>query len=295
MMKRVLFAVIILVALAAIYGTLILHRKMAVNHLLGQVFSPGADQGMVLTNLEKMGAKATPIEAQALSQTGSVGDAAELALLNNPDAADALGTIVPLLNSPDSRVRQRAASVVAQHIGAGDTFAIPTLIKALNDTNEYVAENMAGALGKFSPSAGPIVSALTKALDNNSARVRIAVAQTLSRMDKSQNPIVLPVLKDAVVNGNARDRHWAAVYLHQIDPANLEVLPVFISSLTNEDSGVRSSAAYSLLPYGPKAKDAVPALVSMLKDPDPETQTAARSALENIDPSALKNGTAQTP
>ncbi|HEX7577498.1 MAG TPA: hypothetical protein VF430_05610, partial [Verrucomicrobiae bacterium] len=78
-----LFAIVAVVLAVVIYEGLLAHRKMVVNDSLKLVFSSGTNQGTVLRNLQKMGAQAVPAEVQALSQTGEIGSAAELALLNN--------------------------------------------------------------------------------------------------------------------------------------------------------------------------------------------------------------------
>ena len=294
-MKRplVLFAIVVAVLAVVIYEGLQAHRKMVVNDSLKQVFSSGTNQGTVLKNLQMMGAQAVPAEVQALSQTGEVGSAAELALLNNRRATDALPEIVQLLQDKNSEVRQRAASVIEQHIHTQDTFALPALIKALDDTNEYVREDMALALSKFGSAAESALPALVKALADGSARVRIMAAMALPKIDGSQTAAVIPVFKDVIANGNARDRHWAAVYLHKIQPANAEIIPVFVGSLTNQDSGIRSSAAYSLLSYGFNARTAIPALQKALGDADADVRQAARDALQKIDPDALNKANVQ--
>jgi HEAT repeat protein/predicted Ser/Thr protein kinase len=268
--------------------------KSEVNELLAQVFgvrASGNSQSKVLRQLREMGAKAIPAQVQALSQPGEIGSAAHLALLNNRITTNAVPELVQLLEHKDSEVRQHAASLVSHHIGvvrAKDTFALPALIKGLNDSNEYVREYMAIALSKFGSEAEQVVPALLGALKDRSRRVRIAAVRALTAVDAGQTAMVVPVLKEAVANGDARDRHWAAVYLQKLDPNNPELIPIFISSLTSSDSGMRMSAANCLGPYGSQASNAVPALFEMLKERGPEMQTAARRALIAIQPTALE-------
>ena len=298
-MKRplIIFAIVAAVLAVVIYEGLLAHRKTVVNDSLKQVFSSGTNQGTVLSNMQKMGAQAVPAEVQALSQTGEIGSAAELALLNNRSATNALADIVRLLESKNPEVRQRAAGIVMDQIvnrnRSPDITVLPALIRALNDTNEYVREDMALALGKFGPAAESAVPALVKALDDGSTRVRIMAATALSKIDSSQNAAVIPVFKDVIANGNARDRHWAAVYLHKIDPKNTDIIPVFIGSLTNEETGIRISAAYSLLQYGSDARVAVPALQKALDDADADVRNAAKDALGTIDPKTLNKANVQ--
>jgi len=300
-MKRALipFAIVAVALAVVIYEGLLAHRRMVVNDTLKRVFSSGTNQGTVLRNLQKMGAQAVPAEVQALSQTGEIGSAAELALLNNRSATNVLPKIVSLLEDKNPQVRRSAAGLVMDQIANADHFDprnisfLPVLIRALNDTNEYVREDMAIALSKFGTAAESAVPALVKALDDGSARVRIMAAMALSKIDGSQNAAIIPVFKDVIANGNARDRHWAAVYLHEIDPKNTDIIPVFIGSLTNEETGIRISAAYSLLQCGSDVKVAVPALQKALDDVDADVRNAARDALGTIDPKALNKAHVQ--
>ena len=115
---------------------------------------------------------------------------------------------------------------------------------------------------------------------------RITAAMALAALDTNTATLTIAVLREAMLNGDPRNRHWAAVYFSQIDADSLETLPVFVGSLTNRERNLRISAAYSLLRFGPKAKAAVPALVEMRNDSDTEVQQAVRAALRSIDPEA---------
>jgi HEAT repeat protein len=295
----ILFAIVAAVLSVVIYEGLLAHRKTVVNDSLKQVFSSETNQGTILRNLQRMGAQAVPAEVQALSQTGEIGSAAELALLNNRSATNVLPQVVPLLESKNPEVRLRAASIVmdrivnAAHFDSANANFLPVLIRALDDTNKYVRGEMALALSKFGSSGEAAVPALTKALDDESARVRISAAMALSKIDGSQTAAVIPVLQGVIASGDSQDRHWAAVSLHEIEPTNTEIIPTFVSSLTNEDQDIRSSAAYSLLSYGPAAKIAVPALQKALDDPNVSVKEAARAALGKIDPEAVNKANVQ--
>ena len=92
------------------------------------------------------------------------------------------------------------------------------------------------------------------------------------------NEVPVPVRREAMLNEDSTNRHWAAVYLSRIDSESLEPLTVFVGSLTNSERNIRISAAYSLLRYGPKAKAAVPSLINLRNDSETEVQQAARAA-----------------
>lgn len=296
-MKRILILTAIVAAMltAAIYTGLSLHRrhesqitKKTVDDLLAQVFHSGTNQRSVLDNLHKMGPKVWPAEIQALTQTGEIGSAASLVLLNDRNAYKALPELLRLLGDKESVVRVQAATLIMFHLRPQDTFALPALIKALSDTNDSVRARAAQALGKLRSAAEPAVAALTGVLNDNSVFARIMAAMSLSSIDNSQNAMVIPVLKDAIANGDGQNRYWAASCLYKIDPKDPDILPVFIGSLTNKTMGISIGAVYALRPYGSQAGAAVPILLKMLKSGDPGTKTAVRATLANIDPEALK-------
>jgi HEAT repeat protein len=282
------------VAIAVAYKA---HRTKEASGLLEQVSNAGTNQSAALRKLGNLGAAAVAVEVHALSQTGEVGWAAELALLNNPSATNVVPRILPLLENSKPEVRLQTAGIVmdqlANRIRPPDTAWLPALIKALEDTNALVREDMALALSKFGSAADAAVPALTRALDDGSPRVRITAAMALTKIDSSQNAAAIPVLKEVIANGNAKDRHWAAVYLHKIQPDDAELIPVFIGSLTNADRGIRISAAYSLLQYGSAAKMAVPALQQVLDDSNADMRRAAQEAIRQIDPEVLNRPNVQ--
>ena len=265
-----------------------------VNELLPQIFGPhatGKSQSQVLSRLREMGPDALPAQIQALGRGGEIGSAAHLALLNNRITTNVVRELVQLLESKDSGVRQRAASLVSHHIGvvrATGTFALPALLKGLNDPNENVRESMAHALRKFGSEGQTVMTALLGALKDRSNRVRLAAVSALTTLDDSKTATIVPVLKDIAANGNARDRHWAALGLQNLDPTNPEFIPLFVNSLTSSDDGMQRSAAGCLATYGPQASNAVPALLEMLKERNPEMQKTARRALIAIQPKALE-------
>ena len=92
------------------------------------------------------------------------------------------------------------------------------------------------------------------------------------------NEVPVPVRREAMLNEDSTNRHWAAVYFSRIDSESLEPLTVFVGSLTNSERNIRISAAYSLPLYGPKAQAAVPSLINLRNDSETEVQQAARAA-----------------
>ena len=291
------------------------YRGRTVNSWLEEIFDAKGNQGKAMNALRELGAKAVPVQIEALTRTDSPLDkwyqsvypklplwlqrrlptpinaetmhsAAELALLNNEHTREFMPELERCLKEGNSKVRLYAAGVVADCIRAEDTFCIPTLIEVLNDRDARVRDYAAHALSRFGPAAKAAAPALEKGLKDSEAQVRITAAMALSAMDTNTATLTIPVLKEAITSGDPRTRHWAAVYLGKIDPEDRGTIPVFTSSLTNENRDIRISAAYSLLRYGLEAKGAAPALVNALHDPDADVRRAARRVLEKIDPEA---------
>ena len=197
-MKRILIPtaiVAITIAAAVLVGLSVYHRrelqttKKEVNDLLAQVFHSGVNQGNVLDDLHRMGAKAWPAEIQALSQPGEIGAAAGLVLLNDRNAYKAMPELVRLLGDKNPAARAQAATLIMFHLRPQDTFAMPALIKALSDPNDSVRARSAQALGKLGPAAGKAVPALTKVLHDDSVFARIVAAESLSSIDGNQDAV----------------------------------------------------------------------------------------------------------
>src|SRR5207245_4224913 len=137
------------------------YRGRTVNSWLEEIFDVKGNQGKVMNALRELGAKAVPIEINALARTDSPLDkwyqnvypklplwlqrrlptpinaetmhsAAELALLNNEHTREFMPELERCLKEGNSKVLRYAAGVVADCIRAEDTFCIPTLIEVLN-------------------------------------------------------------------------------------------------------------------------------------------------------------------
>jgi HEAT repeat protein len=323
--RRLTIAVAALAMMVAMFFVALSKRQptyqgRTVNSWLEQVFNAKGNQSQAIDALRELGAKAVPVEIDALARTlspldkwyqsvypklplrlrrhlptpvkgetmhaATIRSAAELALINNEHTREFLPELVRCLKEGNSEVRLYAAPVVTHWIRAEDTFCIPTLIEVLNDGDARVRDYGAHALSRFGPAAKAASPALEKGLKDSETQVRITAAMALSAIDTNTTTLAIPVLKEAIANGDPRTRHWAAVYLRNLNLGDRETIPVFISSLTSQDRDIRISAAYSLLRYGPEAKGATPALVSALNESDAEVRRGVRRALEKIDPEA---------
>src|SRR5438552_14091600 len=65
------------------------------------------------------------------------------------------------------------------------------------------------------------------------------------------NEVPVPVRREAMLNEDSTNRHWAAVYFSRIDSESLEPLPVFVGSLTNSGDSALDLVLYYFMP-GPQ-------------------------------------------
>jgi len=212
-----------------------------------------------------------------------------------------------------SRVRYTAATALG-NVGPDARAAIPDLVIALGDKNEFVRANSAKAIGDIDPTDMQAVPALTKAMKDESGRVRVAVAQTLLKIGPvnkevilafietiddnwkgmiiardtfftylgPQHSYVIPDLIRILKTPNERAQRLAIGALGNMGESATPAVPYIIESMKN--SRLEAFASGALRKLGPKAKAAVPELIKMLGDK--RKRFSAASVLEAIGPQA---------
>jgi HEAT repeat protein len=133
-----------------------------------------------------------------------------------PDAAPAMGKIVPLLrHEGDSEIRWNAARTLAK-IGPAAKEAAPMLVEAMKDPEPLVREHAAEALGCIGPEAKETIPELVKALKDPDAHVRRDAVRSLGQMGpaaKSAIESIRPLLQDK----DEKVRKAARTSLQQIE------------------------------------------------------------------------------
>jgi beta-lactamase regulating signal transducer with metallopeptidase domain len=89
----------------------------------------------------------------------------------------------------------------------------------------------------------------------------------------------VPVLRNALKEGNANQRQFAARVFLAYVPGEKDAAPVLISAVGDEDTRVRMVAIESLAHIAPRPAEAVPALRKALKDKNRDVVIAAIRAL----------------
>jgi HEAT repeat protein len=124
-------------------------------------------------------------------------------------------------------IRLSGASLALGNIG--DPRAVPALIEALKDEDEYVRSYAASALGKIGK---PAVPALIEALKHEDKTVRWSAAFSL---DKIGEPAV-PVLIEALKHGDKFIRGYAAWILGRMGtPEALKAVKEYQKQRKDED------------------------------------------------------------
>ena len=108
------------------------------------------------------------------------------------EATDAVPALIAALSDPEEYVRWEAAAALGI-IGPGAKDAVPELTKALADKNFSVRRNAAEALGNIGPAARSAFAALQKATNDSDATVQDAAAEAVNQLG--------PVGEDAVGTG----------------------------------------------------------------------------------------------
>ncbi|HEX7574009.1 MAG TPA: serine hydrolase [Bacteroidota bacterium] len=164
--------------------------------------------------------------------------------------------------------------------GGGERGDIPSLIRALADSDAVVREHAAEALGRCGPGAEPAIPHLILLLSDRDPFVNGTAADALSRIGKGS----VPRLISALAEGESNVRWCAAIALGKIGAEAREAIPVLAGALRDTDDNVRWSAAVALGGMRTEAREAIPALIQCLHDRDEDVRRGAEMALDAIDP-----------
>lgn len=164
--------------------------------------------------------------------------------------------------------------------GRGHLKEIPSLIRALADSDAAVREQAAESLGSMGPEADSAVPALVLLLSDRDPFVNGMAADALGRIGGASVPRLITALRD----GETNVRWCAAVALGKIGTSAGEAVSALTRALCDTDDNVRWSAAMALGGLGTRAHEAIPSLTRCLHDRDEDVRWGADMALDAIDP-----------
>ena len=212
--------------------------------------------------------------------------------------------LVALLDDPDAKVREHAATALGE---TGGRRAVTALIEALQDRHPKVREHVATALGRIGDSRAvlPLAAIVTEDRD---ARVREHAATALGDIgDERALPSLIEAVRDdpeprvrehaaiaigmvggggayEVLNGVYDDDRDVRVRAHGAyglgllgDPRAFDLL---VEGLDSKDDEIRANCADGLGLLGDQR--AVPHLKKLLRDSSPRVRERARRALEKL-------------
>jgi HEAT repeat protein len=245
------------------------------------------------------------IAAWSLAAIGADAVPSLMELLDNPSphlkqrAAEALGlagsaaepavpTLVKLLEDSDFTVRQRVADALGE-IGKRPDLAVPALISIINDPGYGVGSIAAEALGKFGERATNAIPALLEGMKSGPYLVKSAAAIALSKISRETvRKEVIPVLISDLKRPGSHNT--ALITLSQMQDETDLVIPAIIGALDDSDEMVQHNAMNMLGRFGFQAKAAAPKLISLATNQSIHADSAynlhedATNALDKIEP-----------
>jgi HEAT repeat protein len=204
------------------------------------------------------------------------------------DAGPAVPELIKLIQDPDLLTSAEAIYAISQIGGQEAIKSVPSIIAALkikDGTNKALTaherETAATALGTIGYAARDAIPDLMIALEDKDEFVRANAATTIGNIDPTDMRAV-PVLIKAMKDENGRVRVAAAQTLVKVGPVNKEVVLAFIEAANDNWAGVVYACDDFFSYLGPQHSYIVPDLIEMLKKPDERSKRLAITTLLKI-------------
>jgi HEAT repeat protein len=194
------------------------------------------------------------------------------------ESTDSISLDIQGLKNENARVRIRAVEDLVNNASEQTRKAIPALIEALKDTDQFVRRGAALALGKIPGDRQVAVPALIEALQDKDESVRESAARSLGSIGQKPESAVPALL--AALQEDRGPRQEAMDALIKFGPAARTTVPALIVMLKEDD--LTWFAARVLGGIGPDAQAAAPALANALRGTTDERRLEAADALAKI-------------
>ncbi|MCG3179450.1 MAG: hypothetical protein BIFFINMI_01785 [Phycisphaerae bacterium] len=221
----------------------------------------------------------------------------------DPGVCDAAGEALALMRAelPRDLGRAMAKLAVAKDLLTGlldlGEFgplakpAIPNVLAALKDPDEWTRNAAVSCIGKMGPTARECIPQLIEAMNDRSEHVRRSAAEALAVMGPLAKGAI-PALIKAATSDKPLVQGEAARCLGKIAGPQPEAVAALMTAVNSkpparplrDGKDVRAGGADGLSCCGEAAAPAVPTLVKMLADPDPEVVAAAARCLARVGP-----------
>jgi HEAT repeat protein len=195
----------------------------------------------------------------------------------------AVPALIAALRDSNEYVRDRAASALGD-IGPEAAAAVPALLAILRNDDEvgHFRSTASEALGNINVQPKEVVPALILALRNPDSHVRFMTVEALGRYGTQAGAAAEP-LREALLQDADLSVRWNATGpLAKVDPEGTIAIPALRQALQNDDDSLRTFAARAIGTFGEKAKDAAPLLLANLKDRHVRSRIAAAEALWRV-------------
>jgi HEAT repeat protein len=197
-----------------------------------------------------------------------------------PDADDAVGDLVELLNHDSPGSRASAARALGR-IGLADPRVLGHLRKRVRDDDRDVRLEAARALGALGPAASAAMPDLAANVRHPGRDVRRAAGAALVRIGKPAVPELVKLLADSDI----LVRRQALEALREIGPDSAEALAALQALVKDTKDLLRPQAIAALTAVG---KPAAPTLAGLLTDREVRLDAAAALARLGADGAAAR-------
>lgn len=197
---------------------------------------------------------------------------------------DTIDTLVQALDDPDDKIANAAIWALEMLRPSSDA-AVQAVIRTLDHQDEIVRIGAAQTLGKMGSAADVAIPALVACLSQES--LGDAAAEALSKIGPISHPWLIRELSATSVEAR-KNAAFGLVLLGPLDPADVEFLT---PALADESVAVRKWVMALLGRYGGAAEEALPDLDGLVRgDPDIYIRACAAEAIWAItdeDPDSL--------
>ena len=200
-----------------------------------------------------------------------------------PAASKGVPLLMELFEEGKTLWTRRNAGRVLGAVGESARVAIPNLVKALADPEEFIRKGaIEGLLPLVDARDSELIPVLATALGDTTFLVQDRAGQALAKI----GPKSLDALAEALRSSNPKAREMASRSLSYFGKDAFQALPELIEVLSDDEWLVRYRATRVLGMLGPDAQPASDALFAQIGHPQWQVRKATINALGDIDPTA---------
>ena len=266
--------------------------RVAVANAFNQILPAHVDMLAVFPDLRFAG-KVPPVAYWPPARRAKFAEATKLANDETAKALEiALPALVNALRDDDDYLREYSAMSLGA-CGSLAKNAVPALIQTLEDEKEPVRMRAVEALERIGPDAAEAVGPLMEYIKRHAKSyvdVRTPAIQALGAIGpaaKDAVPMLLNLLQDA-----REPRYPAAEALGKIGRGAENAIPALVTALNDKEDLVRACAAEAIGKIGSRTPLLIAALEEAAKDEDSYVRMHAERALKQLSSAREGRGTA---